>query len=92
MTIASFKGFVRIAVEGAALLLAVLPAVAQSPKAVVPEGQTEQAERAPGGEAALVLPALDLVDVGGYNGRSPTTRNPSTSCQSSKAFPAFSRS
>jgi len=41
VTIASFKGFVRIAVVGAALLLAVLPAVAQSPKAVVPEGQTE---------------------------------------------------
>lgn len=39
----------------------------------MPEGQTEQAEqaeRAPGGEAALVLPALDLVDVGGYKGRS----------------------
>jgi K(+)-stimulated pyrophosphate-energized sodium pump len=40
--------------------------VAQVPGAV--EGQPEQAERA-GGEAALVLPPLDLVDVGGYNGR-----------------------
>ncbi len=44
----------------------VAPLVAQQPE-VLPE--PAQAERAPGGEAALVLPPLDLVDVGGYNGR-----------------------
>ena len=45
----------------------VAPLVAQQPE-VLPQ-EVEQAERAPGGEAALVLPPLDLVDVGGYNGR-----------------------
>ena len=36
---------------------------------VAPQAQAQPAERGPGGEASLVLPALDLVDVGGYNGR-----------------------
>ena len=45
----------------------VAPLLAQQPE-VLPQEQA-QAERAPGGEAALVLPPLDLVDVGGYNGR-----------------------
>jgi K(+)-stimulated pyrophosphate-energized sodium pump len=31
--------------------------------------EAQPAERAPGGEASLVLPALDAFDVGGYNGR-----------------------
>ena len=44
----------------------VAPLVAQQPEVLPAPGQ---AERAPGGEAALVLPPLDLVDVGGYNGR-----------------------
>ena len=44
----------------------VAPLMAQQPE-VLPA--PAQAERAPGGEAALVLPPLDLVDVGGYNGR-----------------------
>jgi K(+)-stimulated pyrophosphate-energized sodium pump len=73
---ASLKRGVMVAAAVALLLAAYgLPAadlqaqeltVAQVPGAV--EGQAEQAERA-GGEAALVLPPLDLVDVGGYNGR-----------------------
>jgi K(+)-stimulated pyrophosphate-energized sodium pump len=73
---ASLKRGVMVAAAVALLLAAYgLPAadlqaqeltVAQVPGAV--EGQPEQAERA-GGEAALVLPPLDLVDVGGYNGR-----------------------
>jgi K(+)-stimulated pyrophosphate-energized sodium pump len=41
----------------------VAPLVAQQPEVLPQPGQ------APGGEAALVLPPLDLVDVGGYNGR-----------------------
>jgi K(+)-stimulated pyrophosphate-energized sodium pump len=59
--IASFRGWMRIAAAVAALLMVLaLPVAAQQPGA---------AERGPGGEASLVLPALDLVDVGGYNGR-----------------------
>ena len=80
---ASFKRGVLVAAAVALLLAAyVLPAGAQQSPAVsqaqgemtlaqlpgAVEGQPEQAERA-GGEAALVLPPLDLVDVGGYNGR-----------------------
>ncbi|OFW13927.1 MAG: sodium-translocating pyrophosphatase [Acidobacteria bacterium RIFCSPLOWO2_12_FULL_67_14] len=38
-------------------------ASAQQPEALAPQ------EQAGGGEASLVLPPLDLVDVGGYNGR-----------------------
>jgi K(+)-stimulated pyrophosphate-energized sodium pump len=81
---ASFKRGVMVAAAVALLLGAhVLPAAAQQPSAVsqaqgemtvaqlpgAVEGQPEQAERG-GGEAALVLPPLDLVDVGGFNGRS----------------------
>jgi K(+)-stimulated pyrophosphate-energized sodium pump len=60
---ASFKRGVMGA--AAALLLVamcVAPVMAQQP------ATAEPAERG-GGEAALVLPPLDLVDVGGYNGR-----------------------
>ena len=59
--IASFRSWMKVAAALAALLVMLaVPVVAQEP---------EGAERAPGGEAALVLPALDSVDVGGYNGR-----------------------
>ncbi|NOT25849.1 MAG: sodium-translocating pyrophosphatase [Acidobacteria bacterium] len=59
--IASFRSWMKVAAALAALLVVLaVPVVAQEP---------EGAERAPGGEAALVLPALDSVDVGGYNGR-----------------------
>jgi K(+)-stimulated pyrophosphate-energized sodium pump len=62
---ASFKRWVVVAAACAFVLTAgAVPAMAQ-PEAL---GQAEQAERG-GGEAALVLPPLDLVDVGGYNGR-----------------------
>ena len=67
--IASLRGFKRIAVALVVLMnVLAAPAVAfaQQPEVLAPAAQ---AERAPGGEAALVLPALDLVDVGGYNGR-----------------------
>ena len=80
---ASLKRGVMVAAAVALLLAAyVLPAGAQQPSTVsqaqgelmvaqlpgAVEAQPEQPERA-GGEAALVLPPLDLVDVGGYNGR-----------------------
>jgi K(+)-stimulated pyrophosphate-energized sodium pump len=55
----------RVALAAAALTAGAVPATAQQPE-VAP---FEQVERAPGGEASLVLPPLDLVDVGGYNGR-----------------------
>jgi len=65
--IASLRGSMKVAAACAALLVVLAaPLVAQQPEAA---GQPEAAERAPGGEAALVLPALDSVDVGGYNGR-----------------------
>jgi K(+)-stimulated pyrophosphate-energized sodium pump len=52
----------------ACVLAAPARALAQAPAA--PAGApAAQAEPGPGGEASLVLPALDLVDVGGYNGR-----------------------
>ena len=64
--IASLRGSMKVAAACAALLMVLAaPLAAQVPEVA---GQPE-AERAPGGEAALVLPALDLVDVGGYNGR-----------------------
>jgi K(+)-stimulated pyrophosphate-energized sodium pump len=63
--IVSLKACMRMALAAAALTAAAVPAAAQQPE-VAP---FEQAERAPGGEASLVLPPLDLVDVGGYNGR-----------------------
>ena len=68
--IVSLRAWMRIAVACAALLVVVAPtARAQQPDLAAPEAQTEPAERGPGGEASLVLPALDSVDVGGYNGR-----------------------
>jgi K(+)-stimulated pyrophosphate-energized sodium pump len=68
--IASLKAWTSSALAVAALLTVMAgPAVAQQPE-VVPQ---EQAERAPGGETSLVLPPLDLVDVGGYNGRTLLT-------------------
>ena len=79
---ASLKRGVMVAATVALLLAAyAVPAGAQQPSTVAQaQGeitvaqlpgaveQPEQGERA-GGEAALVLPPLDLVDVGGYNGR-----------------------
>jgi len=57
----SLKGLMKVAAACVALLLVLAaPAMAQVP---------EPAEPGPGGEASLVLPPLDLVDVGGYNGR-----------------------
>jgi K(+)-stimulated pyrophosphate-energized sodium pump len=75
MMIASLGGFVRIAVAVVALLVLAPPfalapsAAGGQPEPAGVEAQTERAERAPGGEAALVLPPLDQVDVGGYDGR-----------------------
>ena len=63
--IASLRGSMKVAAACAALLVVMAaPLVAQQPEVA---GQPE-VERA-GGEAALVLPALDSVPVGGYNGR-----------------------
>jgi K(+)-stimulated pyrophosphate-energized sodium pump len=70
--IASLRGFVKTAVALTALLAALVAPVAafaQQPEVVAPGLPAEQAERAPGGEAALVLPDLSQADVGGYNGR-----------------------
>ena len=65
--IASLRGWIKVAAACAALLMVLAaPLMAQQPEVA---GQPETAERAPGGEASLVLPALDSVDVGGYNGR-----------------------
>jgi K(+)-stimulated pyrophosphate-energized sodium pump len=55
----------RVALAAAALTTAAVPAAAQQQPEAAP---VEQAQRG-GGEASLVLPPLDLVDVGGYNGR-----------------------
>ena len=65
---ASFNRWMKAAAVIVLLMASmVAPLLAQQPE-VLPQEQA-QAERAPGGEAALVLPPLDLVDVGGYNGR-----------------------
>jgi K(+)-stimulated pyrophosphate-energized sodium pump len=57
----------RVAAISAALWLPLAaPTAAQQPETLAPE--TQAVERG-GGEASLVLPALDQVDVGGYNGR-----------------------
>src|SRR5688572_1482516 len=65
--IASLRGSMKVAAACAALLVVLAaPLLAQQPGLA---GQPETAERAPGGEASLVLPPLDSVDVGGYNGR-----------------------
>src|SRR4051812_32772397 len=62
----SLKQIARRAMVAMALLWTLgMPAVALAQQ---PEPAGAGAERA-GGEAALVLPALDQVDVGGYNGR-----------------------
>jgi K(+)-stimulated pyrophosphate-energized sodium pump len=67
---ASWKTSGKAAAATVLLLgLYVAPILAQQPAEVAPGAQPAQAERAGGGEAALVLPPLDLVDVGGYNGR-----------------------
>ncbi|HEY3161716.1 MAG TPA: sodium/proton-translocating pyrophosphatase, partial [Vicinamibacterales bacterium] len=50
----------------AAILAVPSRALAQQPE---PAGAPAQAERTGGGEASLVLPDLNLVDVGGYDGR-----------------------
>ena len=72
--IASLRGWVKVAVACAVLLVVVAPlALAQQPDAAAPAAQAAPAERGPGGEASLVLPALDSVDVGGYNGRTLLT-------------------
>ena len=64
---ASLRGLSR-AVVLFAVLVAVLPcsALAQQPE---PATETAETEHRPGGEVSLVLPSLDLVDVGGYSGR-----------------------
>jgi K(+)-stimulated pyrophosphate-energized sodium pump len=68
--IASLRGWMSIAVACAALLVVTAPpALAQQPDPAAPAAQAQPAEPGPGGEASLVLPALDSVDVGGYNGR-----------------------
>ena len=63
--IASLTACMRVALAAAALTTAAVPAAAQQQPEAAP---VEQAQRG-GGEASLVLPPLDLVDVGGYNGR-----------------------
>src|SRR3982751_3808413 len=63
----SLKQIARRAMVAMALLWTLgVPAVALAQQ---PEPAGAGAERAGGGEAALVLPSLDQVDVGGYNGR-----------------------
>jgi K(+)-stimulated pyrophosphate-energized sodium pump len=64
----SVRVCVRTGAACAALLLVLVIGVAAQQPEVLPQVPA-QAEPAPGGEAALVLPPLDLVDVGGYNGR-----------------------
>ncbi|MBI3047092.1 MAG: sodium-translocating pyrophosphatase [Acidobacteria bacterium] len=70
----------RVALAALALAAAAAPAAAQHPSTLAqgapsavggqPElAPFEQTERAPGGETSLVLPPLDTVKVGGYNGR-----------------------
>jgi K(+)-stimulated pyrophosphate-energized sodium pump len=70
--IASLRESFRVTVVLAALLtgLGSFTTAAAQPEIVI---QEEQAERAPGGEAALVLPDLGQVAVGGYDGRSLLT-------------------
>jgi K(+)-stimulated pyrophosphate-energized sodium pump len=64
-----FSRMVALMSTGLALLLMLAaPAPAQAqPEPVAAE--QEAGEHRPGGEVNLVLPDLDLVDVGGYNGR-----------------------
>ena len=71
--IVSLTAWMRVALAVVALTVVAAPAAAQPAPGGV-GGQpdlapSEQTERAGGGEASLVLPPLDLVEVGGYNGR-----------------------
>jgi K(+)-stimulated pyrophosphate-energized sodium pump len=61
----SLKGIARRAM----LALTLIGALSMPALALAQEPVTAGAERAGGGEAALVLPALDQVEVGGFNGR-----------------------
>ncbi|HEY6361069.1 MAG TPA: sodium-translocating pyrophosphatase [Vicinamibacterales bacterium] len=74
----SLKEFGRRTAGSAALVVTLALALAAptavlaqaQPEPVAPEGQAApEGERRPGGEANLVLPDLDQVDVGGYSGR-----------------------
>ena len=80
--IASLRESFRVTVVLAALMVGLgsFTTAAAQPEIVV---QEEQAERAPGGEAALVLPDLGQVAVGGYDGRSFSRR--------SRTFPSTAR-
>jgi K(+)-stimulated pyrophosphate-energized sodium pump len=62
--------FGRTALGAVALLIALAApsAVFAQPEPAAPVAQ-EEVEHRPGGEVNLILPALDSVDVGGYNGR-----------------------
>jgi K(+)-stimulated pyrophosphate-energized sodium pump len=64
-----FGRMVALTTTGLALLLMLAgPAWAQAQPEPAATGQ-EAGEHRPGGEVNLVLPSLDLVNVGGYNGR-----------------------
>ena len=67
----SFKRIGRVAVWIAMALSLAAPAIVLAqPQVIEPPAQAEaEAEHRPGGEANLVLPDLDAVDVGGYSGR-----------------------
>jgi K(+)-stimulated pyrophosphate-energized sodium pump len=69
----SLKGFGRAAALAITMLIglaAPMVVSAQQPGTVAPEAQAApEAEHRAGGEANLVLPDLDQVDVGGYSGR-----------------------
>jgi K(+)-stimulated pyrophosphate-energized sodium pump len=66
----SLKRFGRAAALLVVLTGLAAPAVFAQPGTVAPQTESAPAaEHRPGGEANLVLPDLDLVDVGGYSGR-----------------------
>ena len=68
----SLNGFLRRGVRAIALMIALaapLALYAQQPEPAAPAQEATEGERRGGGEANLVLPDLDLVDVGGYGGR-----------------------
>jgi K(+)-stimulated pyrophosphate-energized sodium pump len=65
----SLRQFGRVTVAALVLLAALaVPAVVGAQEVAVPGAQDTETHR-PGGEVNLVLPPLDQVDVGGYNGR-----------------------
>ena len=69
----SFKGFGRAVLLAVALVGAIAAPVAvmaQQPEVVAPPAEAAVGGERAGGEVNLVLPALDQVQVGGYNGRS----------------------